>query len=367
LKSRLDAIGGPQAVGDLPLLGLQQIIDRLPVAVLVLDLSDRRGCFGNLAAATLMDSPWPFGEAPFELGLADVVGARVAAEIEPRLVALESGAIPGYQGDRRFSDGQGQTIEAHHSLTRVDLCDASPVAVAMITVKRGGDRPGEPPSRDRQTTPVLATLDHDWRFDAVSPDAETALGLTPAALVGNSLLAEVHPNDVAEALAALSRSLEEGPTTTTTRLRVGDGWRTVGLVVGPLCRHQPARSALWIRPQRFTGPEVDDEERLDVLERHIRRIAREVEATGIGVFLAAHEPAVPVDDLTSQQAEVIARLLRGESIATMAAGLHLSRSTVRNHLSAVYRKFGVHSQAELVAHLTGRQPPPTQGEDATGV
>ena len=31
--------------------------------------------------------------------------------------------------------------------------------------------------------------------------------------------------------------------------------------------------------------------------------------------------------------------------------MYLSPSTVRNHLTAIYRKFGVHSQAALLAKL----------------
>ena len=33
----------------------------------------------------------------------------------------------------------------------------------------------------------------------------------------------------------------------------------------------------------------------------------------------------------------------------IAAAMFLSRSTIRNHLSAIYAKVGVHSQDELVA------------------
>jgi DNA-binding CsgD family transcriptional regulator len=35
----------------------------------------------------------------------------------------------------------------------------------------------------------------------------------------------------------------------------------------------------------------------------------------------------------------------------IASALYLSSSTVRNHLTSIYRKFGVHSRAELLAEL----------------
>jgi DNA-binding CsgD family transcriptional regulator len=55
--------------------------------------------------------------------------------------------------------------------------------------------------------------------------------------------------------------------------------------------------------------------------------------------------------LTSREYEIVVRLSSGERVPTIARGLFLSESTVRNHLTAVYRKFGVRSQAELVTRL----------------
>ena len=43
----------------------------------------------------------------------------------------------------------------------------------------------------------------------------------------------------------------------------------------------------------------------------------------------------------------------------IARSMYLSQSTVRNHLTAVYRKFGVHSQRELLELLTSTAHPPT--------
>jgi EAL domain-containing protein (putative c-di-GMP-specific phosphodiesterase class I)/DNA-binding CsgD family transcriptional regulator len=56
-------------------------------------------------------------------------------------------------------------------------------------------------------------------------------------------------------------------------------------------------------------------------------------------------------DLSGRQHEIIERLLRGERVPTIARALYLSPSTVRNHLTAIYRKLGVHSQEELIRML----------------
>ena len=64
------------------------------------------------------------------------------------------------------------------------------------------------------------------------------------------------------------------------------------------------------------------------------------------------------DGLSPRQWEIVTRLLRGERVPDIARSLFLSQSTVRNQLGAVYRKLGVHSQAELIARLQGRDQDP---------
>jgi DNA-binding CsgD family transcriptional regulator len=56
-------------------------------------------------------------------------------------------------------------------------------------------------------------------------------------------------------------------------------------------------------------------------------------------------------DLTDRESAVLQRLIRGERTAEIAEGLFVSESTVRNHLSAVYRKVGVKTKSELVARI----------------
>ena len=78
-----------------------------------------------------------------------------------------------------------------------------------------------------------------------------------------------------------------------------------------------------------------------------------MQAAGVGLPGTDHvyrDPALR--GLSTRQGEVLRRLLRGERVPNIARELFVSQSTVRNHLSAIYRRLGVHSQTELLAHLT---------------
>ena len=70
------------------------------------------------------------------------------------------------------------------------------------------------------------------------------------------------------------------------------------------------------------------------------------------ITLETGPPANP--ELTARESEVLRLLMDGHRVPAIARAVFLSESTVRNHLSAVYRKYGVHSQDELLAKV---QPP----------
>ena len=71
--------------------------------------------------------------------------------------------------------------------------------------------------------------------------------------------------------------------------------------------------------------------------------------------LAPGDPAgsgpLPAARLTPREQEVLDRLMDGQRVAWIADDLFVSSSTVRDHLSAIFRKVGVHSQAELIRRL----------------
>ncbi|MEA2558187.1 MAG: hypothetical protein QOG88_1725, partial [Actinomycetota bacterium] len=95
-------------------------------------------------------------------------------------------------------------------------------------------------------------------------------------------------------------------------------------------------------------------ERIVSLEQHLRRIAGELEGSGVvSSFGRIPDPTeLPgIGELSGRQWEVLTRLLRGERVPGIATALFVSQSTVRNHLGEIYRKLGVHSQEELLELL----------------
>lgn len=78
-------------------------------------------------------------------------------------------------------------------------------------------------------------------------------------------------------------------------------------------------------------------------------IARAIRMIGLGMTLfeeAAGEPAGPA--LTEREQEVLAGVASGATNREIALKLHLSPHTVKEHLSALYRKLEVRNRAEAV-------------------
>lgn len=61
-----------------------------------------------------------------------------------------------------------------------------------------------------------------------------------------------------------------------------------------------------------------------------------------------------LDGLSPRHRTIIAALMQGERTSAIARSQFVSESTIRSHLSAIYRAFGVHSQSELLSMLRMR-------------
>ena len=79
------------------------------------------------------------------------------------------------------------------------------------------------------------------------------------------------------------------------------------------------------------------------------------ETRGIDVFGSSRDLAsisetqIPgISELSARELDVLTRLLAGYRVPAIAKVLFISQSTVRNHLSAIFRKLNVESQQELI-------------------
>ena len=83
--------------------------------------------------------------------------------------------------------------------------------------------------------------------------------------------------------------------------------------------------------------------------------------TVVGVFGLIEErpderPTAPPPHLTPRQVEVLRLLEQGRSTKQIAAELHLSTETVRNHIRRLFRALGVNSRLEAVAAARAASP-----------
>jgi PAS domain S-box-containing protein len=105
----------------------------------------------------------------------------------------------------------------------------------------------------------------------------------------------------------------------------------------------------------------DGEGNRTLVEVHSVRLLRGGRVVGVFGHLEhepVSEPVAAVHALTPRQAEVLRLLEHGRSTEQIAAELHLSKETVRNHIRHILQALGVHSRIEAVAvarheHLAG--------------
>ena len=246
-------------------------------------------------------------------------------------------------------------------VSAVDLDDGRVGMVSYVPL-HGGRAPFRPitaasgaPAPGRV---VLGTLDGEWRITRVSQDVEEMLGFSSEELRGAPALGVLHPADVAGFLAAVELArLGHRTVQVVVRVRAKSGdWRPVTAALATLTDDYPpalafAMVARTAHDEPATVSDVGQSSRFDA---DLLRVAGEVRAAGIVSRIAdlsdpAQFPYLP--HLTTREWEILARLLDGERVPLIAADLFVSQSTVRNHLSSIFAKFGVHSQAELIRRL----------------
>jgi DNA-binding CsgD family transcriptional regulator/PAS domain-containing protein len=289
----------------------------------------------------------------------DVIGSQLVDLLDPRdaveqvLAGLGSGAIDGVQSSRRIHRVDGRSVPVAIWSRVFDLDDRRAVVSLVVPVNEVGRLGRDPSAPWRDLAPVAVGIaDREWRVKRVSADLRDILGLDPGLWVGSSILDMVHPDDVG-ALVEPGRSASERPAP---RFRIrfpraGGGWVEVCfLYAGIEADSREIAFALVGQPAVEERPTS----RVAELELRLRHIGAEVRASGVlNEFESFPAPSdhPQLGDLTSRQWEILNRILRGERPSTIAQALYVSPSTVRNHLTVIFRKFGVHSQLELIQKL----------------
>ena len=319
-------------------------VSRAGLAVIQVDLATVRvTAVSEMAAALLAATP------------SDLVGRPVRDFVvdEPTggLPLLATGRLDGIEAPRRLRRLDGTVVDAYVWAHVLGEQRPARYGAVMVTTEAKRSTPGtlRGAAEDHK---VIGTVDQEWRIDRISVEVEGLLGYRAVDLAGATLLSVVHPSDLPELLAGLSHVHATGRGSAI-RLRVrtkDDQWLWCRAHLSAL-DHSP-QFAFTLRP--LADPRGGATDRTRELEMRLARIAHETRTAG----LTKHSGAAPVladlpelATLTSREWEVVGALAEGSRVPTIAGRLQVSPGTVRNHLSAVFRKLDVGSQAELLERL----------------
>jgi PAS domain S-box-containing protein len=337
---------------------LTEAVRRSGLPVAIVDLATLLVVAASDAAAALL------GGRPADLRGLPVAGF-VADQPTGGVPLLATGRLDGFEAPRRLRRLDGKEVPAYVWVHVLGSRRPARLAAAVLMDARLPIAAGT----TEDTWRLIGLVDENWHLERISEEARTVLGWTTEQLAGATVLPAVHPGDVPELLTGMAHVTETGRDVAV-RLRV---MRADGAYVWTRARlasfDETAGFLFTLRPMAAgLTPSAD---RVGELERRLARIAAEVRNAGVAAGLANASRGVmhvpPVDEmpglasLTAREWEVLTDLAQGSRVAAIARHLSLSEGTVRNHLSAIYRKLGVASQAELLHLLRDRADPTAPG------
>jgi DNA-binding CsgD family transcriptional regulator/PAS domain-containing protein len=239
--------------------------------------------------------------------------------------------------------------------TRTIRFDGSSVCASLgVPGVEGRGLASDPGRPWRQLVDVaVGTMDAWCRVERLSEDVSAILGLPSVELIGKSLMDLVHPDDAERVSVLVTKSPLHPQSIRGIRfLHASDSWSKCALLVAPRADGTDSARFTVVGPSGG-NPSLD---RVTELEARLLRIAKEISAAGISSGGADQNAQLefPELELTTRQWEILSRMLEGARVSTIAAELLISESTVRNHLSTIFQRFGVHSQSDLIEKF--RQP-----------
>ena len=276
------------------------------------------------------------------------------------LALLAAGTIDSYTRRVRLTPSRGE--EPHRIGVHVSAWAViGPRRHALATLLPNYEYPRGSSGASRTAHPgvvVVGTMGPEWRIDRVTSDAEGLLGYSPQELLGQSALTIVDSQDAGVlVLLAAHSAARAGGASAQVRLRPRSGASVPArMTLQPLVGTPDERFSfvLSVAEDTTTDGDTADGMPLGGLPAVLQRNEREIRAAGLAAWLTALPSALEMPELcllTAREYEIVLRLVTGRRVAAIAKELFLSPSTVRNHLTTIYRKFGVHSQVELLDRL----------------
>lgn len=196
-----------------------------------------------------------------------------------------------------------------------------------------------------------AVVDADWRLRLIEPPLST-WGVERDRVEGRSVLPNVDPADWPTLLAAadLVRSGQSPSAVTRVHYRVTTPEPGHYSTECEITREAGLPDGWLILNNRLIGTggrAVPVADRL----RAITLAALNEDVSGVQSSHSAQTLAGVVAEqhgFTPREREILALIIDGGRVSTIAKSLHLSEGTVRNYLSAIFHKVGVRNQAALI-------------------
>ena len=322
---------------------LQQALEDLTNPPLV--TWDKNGIvrLANRAAAELLG-----------LRLDEVVGmslldlAGPAEDIERNLTEFNEGRFLGTHARRNIHVRGGEDRMVLVTSRAIEIDGLVGGITAVVPDNATGGLGRDPRRTWLDLVPVaVGGIDGDWIIVTVSREIHDLIDRTSSDVKGRNLLELVDPGDVEQLRGAVA-GLEPRSLPEIRFLLPTGGGVEVSVLLAPLAA--PAAGVRFAIVGHIESYFPQQQDRVAELELRLRRIGAEVRAAGLidapGTSALQEHPEIA--ELSTRQWEILSRLLEGARVSTIAGELLISQSTVRNHLSTIFQRFGVHSQAELI-------------------
>ena len=332
---RSESNEGPSWVG-LP-EGVLEVVNRSPLPALIMEVPSRRIIVTNPPARSLLS---PEGSELFGRDAESFAADPPSGALE----LLIAGRLNGFEEVRQLRLRDGSVIPSHTWLRAIgqELPRRHVLVVAMMEGRPAGSVRSPLPEDFRI---VIGTCDVNLVIDRVSSDVDAVLGRTPSDLIGQAIFRIVQPEDLAGLMWALAQSTATGKGVAL-YLHVDDapgGAELCQMLLSPM-DPLPSFAFALIPVQQPEGSQDSDVEAL------LWETRRAIEALGCSrdlAYLTADQvPGLSL--LSSRELEVLTNLLAGNRVPAIARKLIVSQSTIRNHLSSIFRKLNVRSQQELI-------------------